>query len=306
MIGHNIKTILITGINGFLGSSLAKTLSTEYKIIGLEYSLENLFRIAECNYKVYSAKEGIPDELFLEQKIDIIIHTATFYGKNNEDFIHMFNANLYIPFSLLDKAILNECQLFVNTDTVLNRFVSTYALTKKHFQEWLFLRKNEIKVINMQIEHFYGPGASSSNFITLMINKLRKNEPKIDLTLGEQKRDFVYIEDVVNAYKIVLEKQFLLVESYSTYQICTNQHTSIKELMLRLKDLTQSSSQLNFGAVPYRENELVVLETDNSDLFKLGWQPQFTLKEGLQRIISGFVKNTHDICYNLPKSGKFR
>ena len=48
-----MKTILITGINGFLGSHLAKTLSEKYNIIGLEYSLENLFRIAECNYKVY-------------------------------------------------------------------------------------------------------------------------------------------------------------------------------------------------------------------------------------------------------------
>jgi len=40
-----MKTILITGINGFLGSHLAKALSSEYNIIGLEYSIENLFRV---------------------------------------------------------------------------------------------------------------------------------------------------------------------------------------------------------------------------------------------------------------------
>ena len=280
-----MKTILITGINGFLGSHLAKALSAEYNIIGLEYSLENLFRIADCNYKVYSAKDGIPDELFTEQKIDIIIHTATFYGKNNEDFNQMFNANLYSPFNLLNKAILNRCQLVVNTDTVLDRFVSTYALTKKHFQEWLYLRRNEIKVINMQLEHFYGPGASSANFITTMINKLRNNEPQIDLTLGEQQRDFVYIDDVVNAYETVLAKQNLITDSYTSYQVCTNQLISIKELLLKLKDLTQSSSSLNFGSVPYRENELMHSETDNTALLKLGWQPKFTLKEGLQKTI---------------------
>ena len=40
-----MKTILITGINGFLGSHLAKGLSKDYKIVGLEYSVRNLFRL---------------------------------------------------------------------------------------------------------------------------------------------------------------------------------------------------------------------------------------------------------------------
>ena len=74
-------------------------------------------------------------------------------------------------FDLLDKAISNNCKLFINSDTVLDRFVSPYSLTKRHFQEWLFMRKNTIKVINMQLEHFYGPGCSKSNFITSMIDR---------------------------------------------------------------------------------------------------------------------------------------
>lgn len=280
-----MKTILITGINGYLGSHLAKALSVEYNIIGLEYSIENLFRIVGCNYKVYSAKDGIPDAVFTEQTIDIVLHTATFYGKNNEDYLQMFNTNLHSPLNLLDMAIKHNCQLFVNTDTVLDRFVSTYALTKRQFQEWLYLRKNEIKVINMQLEHFYGPGASPTNFLTFMINKLKNNEPQIDLTLGKQQRDFVYIEDVVNAYLTVIKKQDQLADSYSSYQVCTNQLISIKDLMNLMKSLTNSNSMLNFGAVPYRENELMHSETDNSALINLGWKPQYTIKQGLQKTI---------------------
>ena len=256
-----MKTILITGINGYLGSHLAKALSKDYNIVGLEYSLENLFRITDCNYKIYSAKDGISVTLFSEQAIDIIVHTATFYGKNNEDYLQMFNTNLYSPLSLLDLAIKNKCKLFVNTDTVLDRFVSTYALTKRQFQEWLYLRKKEIKVINMQLEHFYGPGASSTNFLTFMINKLKNNEPQIDFTLGEQQRDFIYIEDVVNAYLTVIEKENLIAEHYSSYQACTNQLISIKDLMNLMKSLTNSNSMLNFGAIPYRENELMLSTT---------------------------------------------
>lgn len=280
-----MKTILITGINGYLGSHLAKALSTEYNIIGLEYSLDNLFRIADYNYKVYAAKDGISDAMFKEQTVDIVLHTATFYGKNHEDYLQMFNTNLYSPLNLLDKAIKHGCQLFVNTDTVLDRFASTYALTKRQFQEWLYLRKNEIKVINMQLEHFYGPGTSPTNFLSYMIDKLKNNEQQIELTLGEQKRDFIYIDDVVNAYLTVIQKQYQLPDFYSSFQVCTNQVISIKDLMNTLKELTNSKSILNFGAVPYREKELMLSETNNLDLIKLGWKPQHTIKEGLQKTI---------------------
>ena len=53
-----MKTLLITGINGFLGSHLAKTLQEKYDIIGLENSSKDLFRLNDYNFKVYSAGYG--------------------------------------------------------------------------------------------------------------------------------------------------------------------------------------------------------------------------------------------------------
>jgi nucleoside-diphosphate-sugar epimerase len=169
---------------------------------------------------------------------------------------------------------------------VLDRFVSTYALTKRQFQEWLYLRRNEIKVINMQLEHFYGPGAGSANFISSMISKLKNNEPKIDLTLGEQRRDFIFIDDVVSAFLNVIKYQNLIENPYTSFHVCTNQLISIKDLINLLKELTKSNSILNFGAIPYRENELMHSKTDNSSLIKIGWIPQYTIQEGLQHTLS--------------------
>ncbi len=277
-----MKTILITGINGYLGSHLAKALSVEYNIIGLEYTLENLHRIQNCNYKVYEAQKGIPDALFSDQRVDIIIHTATFYGRSNEDVQTIANANLFNPLELLDQAIKNNCSLFINTDTVVDRYVSTYALTKRHFQEWLYLRRNEIKVINMQLEHFYGPGSSATNFISAMIERLKKNEDNIDLTMGEQKRDFVFIDDIVAAYQTGIKQISYIRDNYTDFIVSANQLITIKDLMIYLKEITKSSSILNFGALPYRKNELMHSETNNQAMLNLGWKPKTTLKEGLQ------------------------
>ncbi len=282
--------ILLTGINGYLGSNLAKSLAANHNIIGLEYSLENLHRLQGYEFKVYSVENGVPDELFKEHQIETIIHTATFYGRQNEAVITIANSNLFIPFSLLDKAIENGCATFINTDTVLDRFVSTYALTKRHFQEWLYLRKNKIKVINMQLEHFYGPGAPDTNFITVMIKRLKQNEPVIDLTAGEQQRDFLYIDDVVAAYQTVLNNQ-PLPNAYTEFQVSTKQLISIKELLQTLKKLTQSTSKLNFGALPYRENELMHSETDNSALLTLSWQPKVTIREGLRLTLENSINS---------------
>lgn len=276
-----MKTILITGINGFLGSNLAKRLSIDYQIIGLEYSIDNLFRLEGFSFKVYSSQSKDWEKLFKENVIDIIIHTATFYGRNNEEISKVVQTNLVMPIHLLDFAIIKNVTLFINTDTVLDRFVSPYALSKRHFQEWLMLRQNEIKVINMQLEHFYGPGCSDSNFISLMIHKLKNNESSIDLTSGGQKRDFIYFEDVIDAYELIIKKAAIIENNYSNYEVGTGKLISIKELLVLLKKLIKSESKLNFGAIPYRTNELMESHTNVSKLLELGWESKTEIEKGL-------------------------
>ena len=285
-----MSTILITGINGFLGSSLAKALKKKYNIIGFEYSIENLYRLKMENFKVYPVKNGIPEEVFKEQQIDIIIHAATLYGKN-EDLGQIAHANLFLPFILLDTAIRNNCSLFINTDTVLDRYTNSYALTKYQFRDWCFMRKNEIKVTNMQLEHFYGPGASQNNFITAMINRLKHNEAIIDLTLGEQQRDFIYIDDVVSAYLKVMGNQEELKDDYTSFQVCSGELISIKKLMLTLKEITQSKSLLDFGSIPYRQNEMMKSDSDNSSLIKLGWSPKYSITMGINTTVNDLINS---------------
>ena len=286
-----MKTILITGINGYLGSSLARSLKNNYNIIGLEYSISNLFRIADLDIKVHSVENGI-DEIFdADQPIDIIIHTATFYGRQNEEIATILNANLIQPLNLLDLAIKAGCKLFINTDTVLDRFVSSYALTKRHFQEWLYSRKNEIKVVNIILEHFYGPGANNTNFIISMIEKMVKPEIEIKLTLGEQSRNFVYIDDVVSGYIKIIENVDSLDNEYNNFEICSKENITIKELVLLIKDFTNSPTILNFGAIEYRENELMSSNSDNSKLINLGWNPEISIKKGINNMIKDYIKS---------------
>jgi nucleoside-diphosphate-sugar epimerase len=279
-----MKTVLITGINGFLGSHLAKQLSNQFHIVGIEYLPTNLFRLNGYDFRVIDSSYYAIEKLFGEEQIDYIIHTATFYGRNNEDIEQIADTNLFMPFHLLNLAIKKNVKVFINTDTVLDRFVSAYALTKTQFREWLYFRRNEIKTLNMQLEHFYGKECSASNFITIMIERLKNNEAIIDLTKGEQQRDFIYYEDIISAFEVVINNN-AIITSGSTFQVGSGKTISIKELVLFLKEQTGSTSLLNFGAISYRENELMVSETNIEPLQNLGWEPKYTIKEGLLKTI---------------------
>lgn len=281
-----MKTILITGINGYLGSNLAKRYSKKYKIVGLEYDTYDLFRIKDNQFEVFSSKDGIPEELFKKYKIDIIIHTATFYGRNNESNGQMSYANMYLPQLLLEKAIQNGCKLFINTDTVLYRFTSSYSLTKKQFKDWLkfYTNNQSIKVVNLKLEHFYGPGTSNTNFITMMIQKMLRNENTIPLTSAEQNRDFLYIDDLLKVYDIML-KNSRGFSHFEEFRVGAGVNTNLRYILEYIKKHTMSTSKLDFGDIPYRTNELMESQNDISKLSALSWTPKTPIDIGLSNVI---------------------
>lgn len=287
MTGHKMKTILITGINGYLGSRIAKRYVDKYNIIGLEYSLDDLFRLEGENFEVYASRKGIPEELFKKHDIDIIIHAATFYGRGNESDSQLIYANLYLPQLLLEEASAKGCNLLINTDTVLDPFTSSYALTKNQFADWckFYAGQDRIKIINLRLEHFYGPGTSNNNFITLMVQKMLNNQNSIPLTLAEQNRDFLYIDDLLAVYDLMINRAETF-DNFISFDIGAGTNTNLRYILEFIKTETKSVSELNFGEIPYRKNELMNSETDNSKLMKLGWRAKTSIDVGLKEIIS--------------------
>lgn len=280
-----MSTILITGINGYLGSHLAEWFSKANKIIGTEISTSTLDRVKNKPYLIYGTTELEYQRLFQENEVDTIIHTATTYGKTQTDGEVLYS-NLLSPLNLLGFAIARKCKCFINTDTSLNKYTSNYSLSKKQFREWLEFRSREIKVVNMQLEHFYGPGASDHNFIVNMIKKMRKNSQAIELTKGEQIRDFIYIDDVISAFDLVI-MGCKSKKGFFQYEVGSGDGISIRDLLNLMRNLTNSSAELKFGAIPYRMNELMESKADVSNLKRMGWSPVIKIQEGLIRTING-------------------
>lgn len=277
-----IKTIAITGIEGFLGSSLAQRLIKNYHVTGLVVNESKITRLDEKISSFPYSYQGV--EKVFQQKVDVVIHTATDYGRKDFRLSELATKNLHLPLFILEKCIKKEIT-FINTDTVLPRLANEYSLSKKQFAEWLQFYAKTNKYINLELEHFYGAQSSNRNFIKAMLLRLLANEPEIDLTKGVQKRDFLYIDDVVDAFELIIKKIDHIPLGYSHFTIGSGTAVAIKDILLLMKKLTKSRSYLNFGAIPYRETELMKSEPDISAIKQLGWQPKISFEKGLKKMI---------------------
>ena len=286
------KKILITGINGFLGSHLAKHLKSNFEIIGLGRSLTNLYKIESDNFKVYTTNENSLESIFEENNLYAVLHVATVYRKKNEPIFDLLNVNINLPVQLLELSNKNNVSIFLNTDSFFNNskysysYLADYTLSKKHSLEWLELLSDSssCKVVNMKDFHMYGEGDSPSKFIPFVINKIKNNESNLDLTPGLQTRDFIYVQDVVSAFEHVINSFDNLIQ-YQEFQVGTGSSCTIKDLVIAIKDITNSSTNLNFGGLAYRDGEIMESKVEDFGLKKIGWHSKYTLNEGLKKCI---------------------
>lgn len=282
-----MKTILLTGATGYLGSRLGKRFLEEgYELIAVCHKHQSDFdkKYNSKVHKVYLSDVSLKD-VFSQYRIDGIVHTATLYGRKNEDIADIIATNVIFPAELMSLACKYEVEFFINTDTILNKYINAYSLTKSHVTDWMKMFADEIKMIDIKLDHFYGPDDRNVKFVALMLEKLRNNEPEIELTEGTQTRDFIYIDDVVEAYITILQHLDKFSKgNVAVFEVGTNQKTSIRYLVTKLKELTGSSSRLKFGAIPYRKNEVLDYDVNTTALRLLGWKPKVSIDEGLERI----------------------
>ena len=283
------KTILLTGGTGYLGSKILKQLvDSGYNIILLKRSFSKHFRIKEYINKITTYNiDLVPLEtIFCENTIDTILHCATNYGREENDPLHIIEPNLLLPIKLLELGKKYHVKSFINTDTILDKKINYYSLSKKQFKDWLFMYKQNYTCINVALEQFYGSGDDATKFVTYIVNNLLKNVDKIDLTKGEQKRDFIYIDDVVNAFEKIINSLDNFGRDFYEFEIGTNHPLSIKEFVELAKLLSGNKhTLLNFGALHYRENEVMKYNVNTSEISKLGWKCNCTVEEGLKKMI---------------------
>lgn len=282
--------IVLTGATGYLGSCLARRLLDKgHELLCIVRRTDRLGRLQGLSERVALLPSCGFEKGMADFAPETVIHTACTYSRGGNTRSDILDGNLIFPLRVMWAAEEIGVRRWINTATMMPPMLNAYALSKDQMRQWgeMVSRDGGIQFINLVLEHFYGPNAPADQFIPWMIDKLRRGEA-LDLTLGTQRRDFVSVDDVLNVYEAALTHPF--EERYADIGVGTGCAPTIREVVEYLKDITGSSSALNFGAVPARRDEPDSC-CDTRKLRLLGLAPPVQWKEGMQALVK--AQNIH-------------
>jgi nucleoside-diphosphate-sugar epimerase len=302
------EVVLITGVTGFLGSHLGKFLSEQnYFVIGTRRDASNLKNCIEFSDRItwLNIDEDNWKEKAIGWKPKIIIHAAWGGVKALErDNWELQVKNLNFLQDLLYIAENSSTQKFLGLGSQ-----AEYELTDKIIKESHHLSPTNaygaMKIVASQLIKYYcelhsmpwywlrvfsvfGEKEDEKWLLPSVIKKLSSKENrKMEFSTGEQQYAYLYIKDLVNAIMRVVATN----ENRSgIYNISGTNPLPLKMLLTLIKDKINPDFELEFGSLPYRKNQSMVIAGDMSLFNQVFGSFQTTnLEESLNSIIEYYT-----------------
>lgn len=309
---RNLNKVLITGATGFIGSHLTRSLigkGFEVGIIKREKS--DVWRIKNLLDKLVTYDVDLRDTRKVFKAVshfrpDVIFHLATYYAVdcNLQEIPLMLDTNVLGAVNLLEASKESMVKLFVNASSCFvykeskdklreNADLSPlnlYALTKIQTEQacTFYTKKYGLKTITFRLFPPYGPADHERRLIPYVIKSLLERE-KLKMTTGKQRWDFVYVDDIVNAYFKLL-CVFDLPQKHEIFNIGTGNTVSVREVVSQIKKIIGVELESDWGAIPHRKSEIWFTCADISKTENfLKWQPKIQISgEGLELTINWY------------------
>ena len=301
------KSILVTGGTGFIGSHLVERLIREKaevavikrqtsSLINLE-GIKDKIKFYDCDLTDYENLNRIVKEI----NPSVVFHLASYaFVEPDIDIDFILKNDFYSTINLF-KALNGNFDLFVQTGTVAeygNGEVpfreeqapianSPYALAKIFSTKYcqLLNKRDNLPIAILRPFLTYGP--RQSNFKMLIPNTILHalKEESFPTTKGEQTRDTIYVEDVVDGYIKAATSSKAVGEIIN---LGTAEEHSVKDIISKIIELTGSKIKPDFN-LPYRPAEAMRSFCSNEKAKKLlGWEPKYSLENGLKETIAWY------------------
>lgn len=318
-----MKTYLITGGAGFIGSTLAeKLLEQGFNVIVVDNFCDfydpkikerNIKKCLENeNYKLYRTDIRNKEELskvFIENKIDAVIHLAAMAGvrPSIEDPILYQEVNGIGTQNILECAKKNNVNKLVmassssvygnckevpfKEDFVVDYAISPYAATKKsnEVMAHVYHHLYNMNIIMLRFFTVYGPKQRPD----LAINKFTKlmlDSKKIPMFGdGTTSRDYTYVDDIVNGIIKSLEYVENNNKVYEIINLGNSNPTSLKEMINTIGEVLGVTPDIE--QLPMQPGDVERTYADISKAKRLlGYEPKTSFKEGIQKFVEWYRK----------------
>ena len=298
--------ILITGANGFVGRHLcAVLLQKGAKVTEIVRLAEQSLNRRNTKIELDLADRNMVSETFSALQPDYVIHLAAEKNRvhTSAEFRDSYDRNVLISLNVIEGCLLlpkfrrliflGSCDEYGQVAGPFDEMqrempVNAYGLSKLAVTRILssLYESRRFASVVLRPTVIYGPDQGDEMFLSALIQSLVAQRD-FAMTYGEQCRDFIYIDDVVDAIaKTILVGEHL---NGSVINIGAGISCQIKAIATLVADLIHPNaySHLKFGSISYRPNEAmnyaVNIMRANS---LLGWQPATKLAWGLRQTIN--------------------
>ncbi len=300
--------VLVTGGAGFIGSHLVDRLVQEgHEVIIVDNLVTGKRRNINRGARFY--KQDIQswrlERVFRNERPNVVMHLAAQMDVRKSVEDPMFDAQVNIlgtlnvlqqavkhgvrkvVFSSSGGAIYGEQEMYPAPESHVTKPLSPYGLSKLCGEQYLsyYQRSSGLQVVSLRYANVYGPRQDpegEAGVVAIFIQKMLNNEQAVINGNGRQTRDFVFVEDVVEANLAVMGP-----ETQGTYNVGTGAETSINDLFRILVQHTGSTCKEVHG--PAKKGEQARSVIDNTRLrHELSWEPKGELSEGLKKTVEYF------------------
>lgn len=300
--------VLVTGGTGFVGANLVRRLLRE------EHELHLLLRVGYSDWRVARLENGVQlhvadladarglSEIAANIRPEWVFHLAAFGAyPRQSDVTTMVRTNVLGTVNLVQVCIASGARVIVNTgssseygfrssppkESDAGMPNSAYAVTKlagtQLCQE--LARRSGIRVPTLRLYSVYGPWEDPTRLMpTLLVRGLTGSLP--DLADPRNCRDFVFVDDVVDAYLQVAGTDSA---ADAIYNVGTGVETSIGALVDIVREMLSIEAAPRWGSYPNRGWDTHAWVADCTRIqHEVGWSPRTDLREGLRKFVEWF------------------
>lgn len=273
--------VFVTGAGGFLGRALCRRLQAEgASVTRLEHDLRQRELVCKA---------------VRDSQAEVVYHLAACIKRTPDALTELQEVNVQGTLGLLNACL--ETRPFVVAAGTSDEYgngqapfeehhplkpLTPYAASKATASLWLpTYTELGLPLCVARLFLLYGPGQGPGFFLPQLLEAQRTGVP-LRMTGGEQTRDFVWVEDAVEALLRLGRNR----PAGRAFNICTGTDHSLREVVRALERVTGRPVPVELGAIPYRPGEIFRIAGSPARLEEaVGYRPSTSLEEGLRQIV---------------------
>ena len=296
------ERLFLIGGSGFIGKNLVRCLHEQYAISVYDKFIDKEYFSHYPDVKtnlIELDKDKISEEV---EAPNYIINLASIVTAERDLslFDSMIASNLKVLLNLYERfKDEKKLKLFIQfgsseeygndgspfAETMREEPNSPYALVKQLTTNTAMMlhRNYAFPIMVVRPGNLFGPLQGGKKFIPYVIDSLKQNAP-LNVTPCEQKRDFIYADDFAWAIGELLKNHTKAVGQI--VNVSSGESLSLKSIIEHCRKVIGSKSEVNYGAIPYRENEMMDLRCSVSKLESIIGQPvKYDMLNRLEKLI---------------------